>query len=66
MPDSKFTEKDYDRIIDDIIGEFFEQHNQRFDSKEALKVELLGSGEVLPGFHRMLTGELMRDEEMAE
>jgi len=67
MPDSKFGERDYDKIIDDIIDEVFEQHNQRFDSKEARKVELLGKdGEVPEGFHRMPDGSLMRDEEMAQ
>ena len=67
MSDSEhFTEKDYDKILDDIVGESFEQHNRQFDSKEALKVELLGKdGEVPEGYHRMPgTGEIMRDEEM--
>jgi len=41
MAENKFTLKTYERMIDDIIDEFFEQHNAQFDSKEALKVELL-------------------------
>ena len=41
MAENKFTLKEYERMIDDIIDEFFEQHNAQFDSKEALKVELL-------------------------
>ena len=41
MPERKFTLKDFYRMKQDIIDEFFEQHNAQFDSKEALRVELL-------------------------
>ena len=43
MPDDvKFTEKDYDRIIDDIMDEFFEQHDLNYDLKELMKVQMFG------------------------
>lgn len=47
MPDdNEFTIKDYERIIDDIMNEFFEQHDMNFDLKELAKVELLGEPEI--------------------
>lgn len=46
MPkDNKFTLKESDRMIRDIIDEFFEQHNMKYDLKELMKVELLGETE---------------------
>ena len=43
MPDeNEFTLKDYDRILDDIMNEYFEQHNINFDLKDLTKVGLLG------------------------
>jgi hypothetical protein len=42
---SKFTLKESDRIIRDVIDDFFEQHNQAFDQKELLKVSLLGQNQ---------------------
>lgn len=42
MLDNEFTVKDYDRIIDDIIDEYFEQHNLNYDLKELAKIEMLG------------------------
>ena len=46
MPDdNEFTLKDYERIIDDIINEYFDAHNINYDLKELAKVELLGTQE---------------------
>ena len=43
MPDDNdFTVKDYDRILDDIMDEFFEQHDINFDLKELVKAQMLG------------------------
>ena len=47
MSDEKFTEKDYDRIIDDIINEYFAQHNMSYDAKELAKIEMLGEEQPL-------------------
>ena len=43
--DNSFTIKDYDRIIDDIMDEFFAQHDLNYDYKELMKSQLLGSPE---------------------
>lgn len=46
MPDdNEFTVKDYDRIIDDIIDDFFDQHNINYDLKELAKARMLGDAE---------------------
>ena len=43
MPDdNNFTIKDYERIIDDIIDEYFDQHNINFDFKDLVKSGMLG------------------------
>ncbi len=67
MPDdNSFTIKDYERIIDDIIDEYFDQHNINYDMKELVKSGMLGTAEEIPeGYHRMPdTGKLMLDSEM--
>ena len=62
MPDdNSFTIKDYERIIDDIIDEYFDQHNINYDMKELVKSGMLGTPE---GYHRMPDGSLMADSEM--
>ena len=43
MPDDNFTVKDYERIIDDIIDEYFDQHNIDYDMKELVKSGMLGA-----------------------
>lgn len=44
MPDdNNFTIKDYERIIDDIIDEYFDQHNIDYDMKELVKSGMLGT-----------------------
>ena len=63
--DNSFTVKDYDRIIDDIMNEFFEQHDMNYDLKELMKNNLLGE-DVPEGYHRMPSGELMLDSEMPQ
>ena len=56
MPDdNEFSLSDYNRIIDDVMNEFFEQRDLDFDLKELMKVQMLGSPEEqLPqtGFER--------------
>ena len=65
MADVTFTVKDYDRILDDIMDEFFSQHDINFDLKELMKAELLGD-DVPAGSHRMLDGSIMLDSEMPQ
>ena len=49
MPDDKnFTIKDYERIIDDIVDEYFDQHNINYDYKDLVKSGMLGEPEELP------------------
>ncbi len=46
MPDeNEFKVSDYNRIIDDVMNEFFEQRDLDFDLKELMKVQMLGSPE---------------------
>ena len=63
--DNDFTVKDYDRIIDDIMNEFFDQHDIEFDFKDLVKVQMIGDTEDVPvGYHRMGDGSLMLDSDM--
>ncbi len=49
MPDdNNFTIKDYERIIDDKIDEYFDQHNINYDMKELVKSGMLGR-DTIPG-----------------
>ena len=64
MPDeNEFKLKDYERIIDDIIDEYFDQHNINYDYKDLFKSGILGES-VPEGSHRMPNGEIMLDSEM--
>ena len=46
MPDDNdFSLADYDRILDDIMDEFFAQHDMNYDLKELVKSQMLGSPE---------------------
>ena len=63
MPDNKFTLKDSDRMIKDVIDSFFQEENVTHDLEELEQVQL-GQG-VPPGYHRMPDGSLMLDSEMA-
>ena len=47
MPDDKFTVEDYDRILDDIIDEYFEQHRVNYDLKDLAKIQLTGENEEI-------------------
>ena len=48
MPDNEsFTVKDYDRIINDVMDDFFAQQDMNFDKKELIKAQILGSEEEL-------------------
>ncbi len=62
MPDKKFTLKDSDRMIKDVIDSFFQEENVTHDLEELGQVNM--GQEVPPGYHRMPTGELMLDSEM--
>ena len=43
IPERKrFTLKDSDRMIMDVIDEFTEQQNMNYDTKELMKTQLLG------------------------
>ncbi len=42
--DNDFTVKDYERIIDDILNEYFDLHDINFDLKELFKAQALGGG----------------------
>ena len=46
--DNEFTIKDYDRIIDDIIDEYFDRHNINYDLKDLAKVGMLGEIPEMP------------------
>ncbi len=48
MPDENFTVKDYDRMIGDIIDEYFDAQNLNFDYKELVKANILGNAEEIP------------------
>ena len=45
MDSEHFTEKEYDRIIDDVMNDFFDQHNINYDMKELVKTGMLGETE---------------------
>ncbi len=46
MPDdNEFRLKDYERIIDDVMNDFFDQHNVSYDMKELVKTGMLGTTE---------------------
>ena len=62
MPDKKFTLKDSDRMIKDVIDSFFQEENITHDLEELGQVQ--GEQEVPPGYHRMPDGSLMLDSEM--
>ena len=66
MPDDNaFTLKDYERIIDDIVDEYFDLHNINYDMKELVKSGMLGTTEEIPeGYHKMPDGSLMLNSEM--
>ena len=60
MPDNKFTLKDSDRMIKDVIDSFLQGENVTHDLEELAEVQ----AEVPPGYHRMPDGSLMLDSEM--
>ncbi len=64
--DNDFSVADYDRLIDDIMDEYFSQHDMNFDLKELVKAQLLGNTEkeVPAGSHRMPDGSIMLDSDM--
>ena len=40
MPKRTFTLRDCDKIIEDILDEFYEQHNIDYDLKELMKTTM--------------------------
>ena len=64
MPDKKFTLKDSDRMIKDVIDSFFQEENDTHDEEGLEEVLVTGGQEVPPGYHRMPDGSLMLDSEM--
>ena len=59
----QFTLKDSDKMIQDVIDEFFESQNDTYNQKDLLKNSLTG-GAVPAGYHRMPDNSLMLNEEM--
>ena len=65
MPRSRFSLKESDRMIRDVIDEFFEEQNIAYDQKELLKTSLTGNdGETPLGYRIMEDGSLTSNEEM--
>ena len=48
MPDNKFTLKDSDRMIKDIIDSFFQQENVTHDLEELEQVQLESPVQEIP------------------
>lgn len=65
MANTKFSLKDSDRMIRDVIEEFFAQHSFNYDYKQLVESSLLGN-ETPAGFHVMGDGSLMADSEMPQ
>jgi len=58
MSNKVFKLRDSDRLIRDVIDEFFEGQNANYDMRDLMKANLLGNEETGPA------GEMMPDEEM--
>ena len=57
----KFTLKEYEQLINDVLNSYFQEQNVTHDLEELGQVQM----DVPPGYHRMPdTGELMLDSEM--
>jgi len=68
MPDdNEFTIKDYERIIDNIVDEYFDQHNLDYSLKGLAKEDMLGENilEIMgqQGAPMMPSGELIPEME---
>jgi len=57
MPDRKFTLKDFYRMKQDVIDEYFEQHNANYNMQELTKANLLGNEENMPEGEEIPEGE---------
>ena len=64
MPNSKFTLKDSDRMIREVIEDFFTQHSLNYDYKKLMEKSLLDVNDVPAGYHKMEDGSLMLDSAM--
>ena len=63
MAEKRFSLKDSDKMISDVIDSFFQGENVTHDLEELGSV----TGEPPTGYHRGPdTGELMRDEDMTQ
>ena len=63
MADTKFTLKEYEQLINDVLNSYFQEQNVTHDLEELGQVQV--GQDVPPGYHRMPdTGELMLDSEM--
>ena len=60
MPDTKFTLKEYEQLINDVLNSYFQGQNVTHDLEELGQVNV----DVPPGYHRMPDGSLMLDSEM--
>ena len=56
MPKRTFTLRDCDKIIEDILDEFYEQHNIDYDLKELMKTTMRSEMEQVEG---LPTGEII-------
>ena len=52
MPDKKFTLKDSDRMIKDVIDSFFQEQNVTHDIEELMKVQGIGQEAPLEGIEQ--------------
>ena len=66
MPNSKFTLKDSDRMIRDVIEDFFAQNSIDYDYKQMMEKSLLDVNDVPVGYHVMGDGSMMMNEAMGE
>ena len=55
--DNKFTLSESDRMVRDVIDEFFEQHNANYNMRELIKNNLLGNEENMPEGGEIPEGE---------
>ena len=55
--DNKFTLSESDRMVRDVIDEFFEQHNANYNMQELIKNNLLGNEENMPEGEEIPEGE---------
>lgn len=62
--DRKFTLKDYEQLIDDVLQPYFQEQNVTHDLEELKKAQGDSGQEAPPGYHFMPDGTLMLNSEM--